>query len=391
MPSSTSSSEVRPDRYARQTASDRPGVAQPVPVRPVPEQPWGWIFLGAVALFAVLLAGWEAHWRAFGVTPSMNNNDGLWAIQRRRIDAGEGTATVLVGSSRVFFDVRLPVWEKLAGRRPIQLCLEGTTPLPFLEDLAADPHFTGRVLVGIDPQVFFTGFRYREGALKYARKESPSQRIGQWLSMHFVEPYFAFDDPDFALQTVLERQPWPARPGKPWRSDVRKLSLHEADRNSYLWGKVENDPQYRELARNIWRQGFDPGRYPPPQKLKEITKAQIDGTAKAVATLRARGVQVLFVRLPSSGEYLAFENRMYPRAQAWDQLLKVTGAPGLYFEDYPELRGYELPEWSHIDASQTERFTTALYAIIQRDFWGPEAAPAAAGVPPAAPSAAAPR
>ncbi len=329
-------------------------------------------------LFAVLLAGWEAYWRAYEVTPSINNNDGLWAIQRRRIDAGEGTATVLVGSSRVFFDVRLPVWEKLAGRRPIQLCLEGTTPLPFLEDLAADPHFTGRVVVGIDPQVFFTGFRYREGALKFTRKESPSQRIGERLSMHFIEPYFAFDDPDFALQTVLERQPWPARPGKPWLSEVRKLSLHEADRNAYLWGKVENDPQYRELARNIWRQGFAPGLYPPPQKLKEIIKAQIDGTAKAVAALRARGVQVLFVRLPSSGEYLAFEDRMFPRAQAWDQLLKVTGAPGLYFEDYPELRGYELPEWSHIGASQTERFTTALYAIIQRDFWGQAATPAAA-------------
>lgn len=370
MPSSTSSSETRPDRYARQTASDRPGVAQPVPVRPVPEQPWGRIILGSVVLFTVLLAGWEAYWRAYGVTPSINNNYGLWAIQRRRIDAGEGTATVLVGSSRLFFDTRLAVWEKLSGRRPIQLCFEGTTPVPFLEDLAADASFTGRVVVGIDPQVFFTGFRYRAGAIKYARKESPSQRIGQWLSMHFIEPYFAFDDPDFALETVLERQPWPARPGKHWRGDVRKLSMHEVDRNAYLWDKL-NDPQYRELARNIWRGGFDPNLYPPPDKLKGVIKAQIDATAKAVATLRARGVQVLFVRLPSSGEYLTFENRMFPRAQAWDLLLKATGSRGLYFEDYPELRGYYLPEWSHIDAAQTERFTAALYGIIQRDFWGP--------------------
>src|SRR5215472_13474361 len=210
------------DRYARQTAADRPGIAQPVPVRPVPEQPWGRIFLGALVLFALLLAGWEAYWRAYGVRPSITNTYGLWAIQRRRIDAGEGDATVLLGASRVFFDIQLPVWERLAGRRPIQLAIEGTSPLPFLEDLADDPHFTGRVLVGVAPDVFFSGYQYRGGVLSYVRKESPSQRIGQWFSMRLVEPYLAFDDRDFALETVLARQSWPARPGKPWLVQVRK-------------------------------------------------------------------------------------------------------------------------------------------------------------------------
>ncbi|HET7756795.1 MAG TPA: hypothetical protein VFK87_06035, partial [Steroidobacteraceae bacterium] len=199
MPSSISSSDpAQPpkDRYARQTAADRPGVAQPVPLRPVPEQPWGRILAGAVLVFALLLGGWEAYWRDFGVHPAIRNNYALWAIQRRRIDAGEGDATVIVGSSRPFFDIQLPVWERLAGRRPIQLSFEGTTPLVFVEDLAADPKFTGRVLIGIAPQVFFKGFKYRGGAVDYLRRESPSQRIGEWLSMHLVEPYLAFDTPD---------------------------------------------------------------------------------------------------------------------------------------------------------------------------------------------------
>ena len=51
---------IAPDAYARQTAADRPGVAQPVPLRPVPVQPWGPILLGAVLAFAVLLGAWEA-------------------------------------------------------------------------------------------------------------------------------------------------------------------------------------------------------------------------------------------------------------------------------------------------------------------------------------------
>src|SRR6188768_979951 len=124
--------------HHRETASDRPGVAQPVPKRPVPDQPWGRIFVGMLLLLAGMLGAWEWHWRDFGVAPSIRNTDALWAIQRRRIDNGEGDATLIVASSRLFFDLQLDVWEKLDGKRPIQLAFEGTSPLPFLEDLAAD-------------------------------------------------------------------------------------------------------------------------------------------------------------------------------------------------------------------------------------------------------------
>src|SRR5437660_4021785 len=244
MPSSTSSSdsalaltrgharESTPDHYARQTAADRPGIAQPVPVRPVPVQPWGKILAGAALLLLLVLAGWEEYWRAYGVTPGINTTYGLWAIQRRRIDAGEGDATVLLGSSRLFFDVQLPVWERLDGRRPIQLSFEGTSPLKATEDLAADPKFTGRLLIDIAPDLFFSGFEFRAGAIRYTRNESPSQRIGQWLSMHLIEPYFAFADPDYALHTVLARQSWPPRPRLHSFLRVRKVDETVADSNT---------------------------------------------------------------------------------------------------------------------------------------------------------------
>jgi len=359
------------DEYARQTAADRPGIAQPVPLRPVPVQPWGKILPVAFVLFAVMLGGWEWYWRDFGVTPGMRNTDGLWAIQRRRIDEGEGNATVLTGASRVYFDIQLPVWEKLAGRRPIQLAFEGTTPLVYLDDLAADANFTGRVLVGVAPDVFFTGFSYRGTAAKYTHKESPSQRVGQWLSTRFIEPYFAFYDPDFALEKVLARQAWPQREGRPDRLDVRKLAMHEADRNTHLWGKVDTDPQYRALARKIWHEEFQPSDDDPPsEKLKQMIKDEIARAAKDVVALRARGVQVLFVRPPSDGEYLEFENKLFPRAQTWDALLAVTGAPGIHFQDYPELnQNWNLPEWSHLSQADGERYTAALYKIVERDFW----------------------
>ena len=129
-----------------------------MPVRPVPEQPWGRILFGTVVLLALLLAGWEAYWRALSASrPASATRFGLWAIQRRRIDAGEGDATVLLGASRMFFDLQLPVWERLGGSARFSCPFEGTSPLPALEDLAADPQFIGRVLVGVAPDIFFSG------------------------------------------------------------------------------------------------------------------------------------------------------------------------------------------------------------------------------------------
>ncbi len=357
------------DEYARETASDRPGIAQPVPKRPVPAQPWGRILLVATVLFAAMMGGWEWYWRDFGATPGTRNSDGLWAIQRRRIDDGEGDATVIVASSRLFFDLQLDVWEKLDGRRPIQLAWEGTTPVPFLEDLAADPKFTGRLIVGVAPELFFSGFGFHKKAIKYARDESPSQRAGQWLSMHFVEPYLAFYDADYALAAVLKRQPWPDRPGRPSNLDVRKLMvITSPDRNAHMWSKVEDDPEYRALARRIWTQDFNE-EDPPRAELDKGRDEQIDKAVKAVATLRARGVEVLFVREPSTGPYLDYDNRLFARASSWDVLLQKSGAPGIHFEDYPELQGLDLPEWSHLSYADAKKYTAALHAIIVRDFW----------------------
>ncbi|MGE5168564.1 MAG: hypothetical protein ACM3KT_08120, partial [Deltaproteobacteria bacterium] len=111
---------------------------------------------------------------------------------------------------------------------------------------------------------------------------------------------------------------------------------------------------------------------PPPDKQAKTRDEQIERAAKAVATLRARGVKVLFLRPPSAGPYLAYDDRQFPRAQAWDVLLAKTGAPGIYFSDYPELSGFDPPEWSHLKLADARKFTAALHAIVVRDYWKPD-------------------
>jgi hypothetical protein len=379
MPLSTSNSENTPHAarpgFVRLTASDRPGVAQPVPERDIPSKPWGPILIGATVMFVVMLIVWELYWRDYGVTPSYRNSYGSWADQRRRINLGEGGKTVLIGSSRILFDVQLPIWEKATGERPIQLALEGTSAVPVLEDLANDPDFTGRLVVGVAPDLFFSGFAYRGEAIPYYHKQGPSQRSGHWISKTLFEPYVAFYDPDFALATVIRRQNWPLRDGTEKNTRVRKLLVQDEDRNTHMWRKVEVDPEYRALARSIWAENFV-GPPPPvmntPEKLQKLIDKQISRAEVAIKKLRARGVRIVFVRPPSNGEYYAFEQKAFPRAATWDVLLKRTKVPGIHFEDYPEMKSYELPEWSHLTATDANRFTAALAPMVENSFTAPE-------------------
>ncbi len=380
MPSSTSSSDAPGPRTdprlppVKPQAGELPSHETPPadpPIRTLPARPLGAIWLVALLLFAFSLLGWELYWRSQGFEPGYRNSEGLWAMQRRRIDQGEGGALVLLGSSRVLFDVQLPVWERMTGERPIQLALEGTSPLTALEDLAADEDFRGRVLVGVTPGLFFSGFEYRAQVLAHYQDQSPAQRSGQWLSMHLLEPWLAYySDKDAALFTVLQRHPWPGRAGVMSYMDVRKLAVHESDRNTRLWKRVENDREYQALAKRIWAQTFDmppPPHMATPEKARAVVTTQIGRAAKAVAVLRARGVPVAFVRPPSDGRYLEFEQRVLSRAHTWEPLLAATGAPGIHFEDHPSMQGLELPEWSHLSAGDAERYTEALVQVLQRE------------------------
>jgi len=350
------------------TSSFRPSDAPPTYQRELPAINLGRTWAIAALLFVIGFVLWELKWRTFGVEPSYRNSDGAWATQRRRIDQGEGHKTVLIGSSRVLFDVQLPIWQRVFGERPIQLALEGTSPIFALEDLADDPKFTGRLLIGITPPLFFSGFDRREKAVKTWRNETLAQRSGQWLSMLLLEPFFSFYDEDYALMTVLKRQEWwPVRPGVFLFKDVRRLAAQDADRNTRLWQKLETDLEYQALAKSIWRQLFAPPPGVTPEMARQNAEKQLERAVAAVAKLKARGVPVMFLRPPSTGEFLEAENKGFPRERTWNVLLERTGAPGIHFEDYPELQGLRLPEWSHLSAADAEIFTERLCRILERE------------------------
>jgi len=316
-----------------------------------------------------LLSGWEWYWRDNGAIPSYKNSEGLWAIQRRRINNGDGDKTVLSGSSRIFFDTQLDVWEEESGERPIQLALEGTSPVTLMEDLADDADFTGSLLVGVAPEMMFTGFEFRGTAFERHRDETPTQWMGQRISM-LVEPYVAFYHFDYALFAVIKRQAWPERDDVFVEMDVRRLAMYTSDRNARLFHKVETDEDYAEIVKEGWAQFHEPIEDLDKDELEEILEGrreQIERAVAATGKLRERGVEVIFIRNPAEGFYAMSEPMYFPREETWDVLIEKTGALGIHWMDHEELQGYRLPEWSHMSGSEADRYTKALYHVVQRE------------------------
>lgn len=337
--------------------------------RPVPERPWRALALAALAASAVLTFGWEAYWRAhLYEAGDFNNNDGLWAKERRK---AVGDATVLIGSSRILFDTNLDVWEAASGVRPVQLGTEGTSPRIFLKDLADDSEFHGLVIVGVTAPIFFTmEGGLREGALKYYHHETPSKRADYWLST-WLERIFAYTDDATRPKFLWKIAPLPPRPGQAPDVVVRKLSVADADRSTHMWRRVEEDPAFQQLAKDNWvalikKLSPPPGPTgePPPPMPDAAIEAVISEVKSNVDKIRARGGEVAFLRFPYAGFWQTTEDMGFPRERFWDRLIEETGSVGVAWQDHPELQGYDLPEWSHLSASEAERYTKALVPIF---------------------------
>lgn len=323
----------------------------------------------ALVLAAVATAGWEGWARNMKLdTGYHHDSNALWSRARRAANATDDPL-VIVGSSRIFFNVDLDVWEEVAGRRPIMLALEGTDPVPFLKDLANDPDFNGTVLVGVTPPLFFTGYAERKGVLEYYRDETPAQRFGQMVNLR-IEPWFAFMGAgrrDLALFQLLRRMELPNRPGvMPPHLDIRDIADSDADRNTRLWHQVWEDPVLNQATKDRWHALLTSIPPPPPDAPPFDAKIFFGALKPDVDRLRARGGDVVFVRSPSSGFFADVEAQAFPRAVFWDEIASNLEAGTIHFADNPSLQGFDTPEWSHLRADHRAPFTRALVPLVEQ-------------------------
>jgi hypothetical protein len=338
-----------------------------VTIRETPAARWeaiGWLTL---ALVVASMLAWEFQMRSLGLRAGdLDDSKSHWAVERRKIASGEHDDVVIVGSSRILFDTNLGAWQELTGRRPIQLALPGTNPRAYLKDLADNSDFRGLVVVGVTPDIYFTdwpGIPVFAGLIDYWQDESPSVRFGHRVGLE-LSRHLAFLDTEYRLGALIDRGSGLAdREGirGPLR-DVWKLSETGDDRQYVLWKRLENDEFLRDHARWVW------GPFNGEPLDDQVIARVIEEARGLVATIRARGGEVVFIRSPSAGLYYESEQMGMPRGKSWEPLLAKTRAFGIHFEDHPAMRNLEVPEWSHLSGASAERFTRAYVEVLVKQY-----------------------
>jgi len=344
--------------------------------RPIPQLPWRGLTVIVVLIVIAAASGWELYCRSIGYGPTLNDNEDLWTSTRRRV---KPESVVIIGDSRGWFDLDLDELEKGLGKRPVQLAMGGSCAYPVLADLANDENFHGTIICSVVPWLFFAPpgtppMERGEKAVRRSYTQTPAQCASQYLAIPLEEHVAFLKQEELTLDELLKRLPIPNRP---YAQVPPRLPPYfgtvDRERRARMIEECARPGKLQSTIQQIWLPLFTPP--PPPSyipkdvftaKMKKAIEQRFHDVVAAVQKLRARGGKIVFVRLPHSGELKTLEDRSTPRAQTWDPLLKGTAAPGIYYEDFPELSGFNCPEWSHLSAGDSVEFSKRLVPHLRK-------------------------
>jgi hypothetical protein len=344
-------------------------------VRPIPNVPWRGLLATVVLLSSAATVAWELNARANGYTPTLNDTPDLWSEARASV---KPDSLVLLGTSRMLFDIDLDVLAGGLGQRPTQLAIVGSSPYPILADLAADESFHGTVLLDVVPAMYLAPagppMEQSQRALRRYHDWNHAQKWSHRLGIQ-LESHVAFlKQEDLTLAKLLEKLPIPNRanamigPAMP-----PYFYTIDRDRRARMFSEaaIVGSPLQQRVA-NGWLPLFT---MPPPptfiplpqfqQMMGQAMEARFRDTAKHIASIQSRGGKVVFLRLPVTGPLVEREEKLAPRAATWDRLLRENNVPAIHFAEHPELASFECPEWSHLSAEDSVEFTRRLVPHLQ--------------------------
>lgn len=325
----------------------------------------------ALSASIIGLFAWESYWRSQGYTPNLNDDKGLWANQRAKVNTSTDKDILLLGSSRVLFDIQLNEFEAETGIRPVQLAIPGSSPIPVFHDIVNNTDFKGTIILGVTTVLTFSTLYPKampwdrpQSKVDYFYNRTYAQRLNHKLSLplqkNFVlmsaDEELYMDDID--LKSLLRR----IKVGERVPSPVHLVNFQNTveDRNTLMLDRTVTDTTFTRKVTNFWE--FIMKVSPPPDV--EPTMKFLVNDAKAFIK---KGGNLIFLRCPSSGPFRAGEAHMLPREKVWNELLRQTNAKGYHYEDYEQFKGLICPEWSHLSSKDAKFFTTELAKIMIED------------------------
>jgi hypothetical protein len=286
----------------------------------------------------------------------------LWGLVRSRAYGSnpKERVVVLLGMSRMHLDVDRRVFAREApDHTVIQLAIPGTNPMPVLRDFAADTRFDQTLVVSLQAAWLMSGDTSAADYVRYYHENGRrlnsrmNSSIESWLQSVSVLRSGVLS-PGTTLAGLIAGEGWP----RPSYIRMYRDRSREAD---YTMVDLEALQQER-LLRN---ENVVLGRWADSPPSREEFAQRVSELVELVGRIERRGGKVAVVRLPTSGAIWDREQRIFPREEFWDLLDQEAAFPTVHFQDFAALRGFNLPDMSHLDYRDAPAFTRALVGVLR--------------------------
>ena len=316
-----------------------------------------WAIIFCMACLVGLLACTATHeWlvRRAGREPMLVDDEALWATIRREVPQLSGNDILLLGASRMQTDLNeATLQEMLPDRRVLNLAISGKgSSFPVLQDIVDRTSFAGILIIDETLPSLEAG-NDQQSFVDYSRRDFTFDRrvnraIETWLQERFVCLGFG-------------------------QSSIRLL-LSLLSR-----GRLPDAAYTVTDARRFTQSFFSRLR---PEFLAEIRRERLagqvapTGAGNSVATtverwkallesFRSRGGRAIFVCMPVGNERWKLNNSNGLAESQWNQIMGALQVPAINCNTSADaFPSFDTPDASHLDASDTDRFTRELVARL---------------------------
>ncbi|MDQ7050472.1 MAG: hypothetical protein Q9M92_13460 [Enterobacterales bacterium] len=118
---------------------------------------------------------------------------------------------------------------------------------------------------------------------------------------------------------------------------------------------------------NFWSNGLIK-KPPTSDEIEKMAQESIEYYRPIIDKIRHRGGDIIFIRMPSSGDYLKYDLKTDYYNLMWKKMIDDLQVAALNTMDYPELSSdLETPEWSHLSRNSQDIFSHLIIDYMNRE------------------------
>jgi len=343
------------------------------------QQEWLLALLGSTFFVLAIVLFFEHNLRTMGWRPTLVDSPELWTQERTKASKLGSEALILVGASRIQLGLDLHKLEEISSKTPIQLAIDGANVFAVLKSLADDPRVMGPIILDINESSLET-LLVKDKSWDWVeayqhKKQQPLYRwvddkISQFLTgnmatklegakPHTVIYELAFKPKHQAKGNYLITNSNRSRDADYSKVDLPSFYLNRVIRNS---GLMIPEEQMRQFAFVI--DAYEAAIPTLAQGNLQNFEKNLNILVSLIEKIESRGGRVTIFRMPSSKLIWAMDQQRYPRDIFWKKILLKHPA-SFHFNDHPTLNGFDLPDGSHLDKKDKEKFTENLFLILK--------------------------